>query len=93
MTRVKKNPNPPDQDPDVQQLAQDWNALDRYKKGDRLLPLRVRYTLEQLAPELGCGKKRLRDFEEFGNFQGIRARRLQEIRHQAGSGKNSRESR
>lgn len=70
MARAKKNPNPPSQDPEVQQLKKDWPALDPYAKGDRLLPLRRRYTLTQLAKELGCSRKRLRDFEELANLRG-----------------------
>ena len=70
MTRAKKNPNPPSQDPEIQQLEKDWRSLDPYTKGDRLLPIRGRYTIEQLASELGCSKKRLRDFEELASIRG-----------------------
>ncbi len=70
MTRTKKNPNPSSEDPEVQQLKKDWPSLDPYAKGDRLLPLRRRYTLAQLAPELRCSSKRLRDFEELASIRG-----------------------
>lgn len=79
MTRAKKNPNPPSQDAEVQQLKKDWSTLDPYEKGDRLLPVRGRYTLAQLAPELRCSVKRLRDFEELAKIRGSEREAAQKL--------------
>jgi len=71
MTRTKRNPNPPDQDPEVQQLKIDWPTLkDPYIKGDRLLPLRARFSLAQLAAEFGISTKRVRDLLELASVRG-----------------------
>jgi hypothetical protein len=42
-----------------------------FTRGSRLLPVRGRYTLAQLAPELGCSTKRLRDFQELASIRGL----------------------
>ena len=44
------------------------DSMDPYARGDRLRPIRARYTFAQLAPVFGCGQKKLRDFEELGSI-------------------------
>ena len=63
MARTKKTLIPPSEDPEVQKLKEEWKNLDRFTKGDRLVSPRRRFTWAQLASELPCEIKKLRDFQ------------------------------
>jgi hypothetical protein len=51
----------PSSDPEVQELKKDWSSLTHLQRGQRLVPLRERYSQRSLGPALGVSEKTVRN--------------------------------